>query len=211
MNGTYVMYLPLQVVGQNKNFADIMKHYRNQPQAASHVYRSVLLRKNPPAAKPDQGPEGEQAGAKTGVTPPTPTRLAATSTVAEDGEERGDLINFYNNVFMEQLQKFSLKFKRSRPGDAPPLSPLPKLRAHPQSPCRKLSDNHSVFIRPLKTTPHDVVKYNPHSPHKLLTYSFSRSPAKVRAKIMLPVNETASSSSAKLNYYRLNFVFLWKT
>ena len=105
--------------------------------------------------------------------------MAATSTIAVDGEERGDLINFYNNVFMERLQEFSLKFKKSRQNDAPPLSPIPKLRAHPQSPCRKISDNYSVYIRPLKSTANDTVTYNPHSPHKPLTYSFSRSPAKV--------------------------------
>ena len=54
-------------------------------------------------------------------------------------------------------EEFSLRFKRSRVADAPPLSPLPKLRAHPQSPCRKISDSHSVFIRPLKANPNDVV------------------------------------------------------
>ena len=32
-----------------------MKHYRNQPQATSHVYRSVLLRKTgAPAAKDEK-------------------------------------------------------------------------------------------------------------------------------------------------------------
>ena len=104
-----------------------------------------------------------------------------------DGEERGDLIKFYNNIFMERLQEFSLKFKKSRPNDAPPLSPLPKLRAHPQSPCRKISDNYSVYIRPLKANANDTVTYNPHSPHKPLTYSFSRSPAKVSKILYQPV------------------------
>ena len=80
---------------------------------------------------------------------------------------------------MERLQEFSLKFKKSRQNEAPPLSPLPKLRAHPQSPCRKISDNHSVYIRPLKVNATDTVTYNAQSPHKPLTYSFSRSPAKV--------------------------------
>ena len=41
----YCVFLGKQVVGRPKNFTDIMKHYRNQPQASSHVYRSVLLRK----------------------------------------------------------------------------------------------------------------------------------------------------------------------
>ena len=41
----FLHYHHLQVSGKafEKNFTDIMKHYRNQPQATSHVYRSVLL------------------------------------------------------------------------------------------------------------------------------------------------------------------------
>ena len=43
-----------QVSGKafDKNFTDIMKHYRNQPQASSHVYRSVLLRPRSGVAAP---------------------------------------------------------------------------------------------------------------------------------------------------------------
>ena len=116
--------------------------------------------------------------------------MAGGSTVI-DGEERGDLINFYNNVFLTKLQAFSKKFMvrtsaqsgsnssgTGTGGQQPPLSPLPQLRAHPSSPCKKVSDNHSVFIRNLKSG-QETVTYNPHSPHKPLTYSFSRSPAKV--------------------------------
>ena len=160
-----------------------MKHYRNQPQASSHVYRSVLLRKKDISKASSEATGGEASNAKDNkrqVTPPTPTKLAATSTVAMNGEERGDLIKFYNEVFMEKLQEFSLKFKKSRQDEAPPLSPLPKLRTHPQSPIRRISDNHSVFIRPLKSNANESVTYNTLSPHKPLTYSFSRSPAKVR-------------------------------
>ena len=36
--------------------------------------------------------------------PPTPGRCAASSTVGEDGEERGDLIKFYNAVFLPLVQ-----------------------------------------------------------------------------------------------------------
>jgi hypothetical protein len=51
------IFLAIQVVGRPKNFTDIMKHYRNQPQASSHVYRSVLLRRK------DVSKESSQAGA----------------------------------------------------------------------------------------------------------------------------------------------------
>ena len=46
-----------QVSGKSfeKNFTDIMKHYRNQPQATSHVYRSVLLAGKAAATSPQVG------------------------------------------------------------------------------------------------------------------------------------------------------------
>ncbi len=173
------LYIVNKVIGLNKNFTDIMKEYRNQPQAASHVYRSVLLG---PEAKEDEDIVKQEEGVSRNKNPPpTPTRLAVTSTVQDDGEERGDLIKFYNMVFRKRLQEFVLKFsaKSSQQGRAPPLSPLPKLRSHlAQSPRRKVSENHSVYIRPLKAGTDEVVAYNPRSPHKPLQYSFSRSPAK---------------------------------
>merc|ERR1712130_900976 len=84
------LYIVCKVSGKEceKNFTDIMKHYRNQPQAASHVYRSVLLARKATATSP-------QAPLSQANPPPTPGRCAASSTVGEDGEERGDLIKFY--------------------------------------------------------------------------------------------------------------------
>ena len=178
------LYICFKVAGQNITFTDIMKHYRNQPQAASHVYRSVLLKKTASTKNDDGSADTEKPkeSVKAGP-PPTPTKPAASSSVV-DGEERGDLITFYNEVFMQRLKEYSLKFKRSNAQDAPPLSPLPKLRAHPQSPCRKISDSHHIYIRPLKTAASNSkdsssgVTFNPTSPHKPISYSFSRSPAK---------------------------------
>ena len=171
------LYIVCKVVDQARNFTDVMRQYKTQPQAASHVYRSVLLghKSDSAVAAADKKAVGSKSDSS--KPPPTPTKPANASTVV-DGEERGDLIKFYNDVFMHRLQEFGLKFKRSRQAEAPPLSPLPKLRVTPQSPCRKVSENHSVFIRPLKQAPGDVVTFNPSSPHKPLSYSFSRSPAK---------------------------------
>ena len=41
--------------------------------------------------------------------PPTPTRVAGTGTHFEF-EERGDIIMFYNNVYLPELTKFIMKF-----------------------------------------------------------------------------------------------------
>ena len=118
------LYIVCKVVGQDRNFTDVMRQYKTQPQAASHVYRSVLLGPKSDSAATDKK-EGKSDQSK---PPPTPTKPANASTIA-DGEERGDLIKFYNDVFMHRLQEFGLKFKRSRQAEAPPLSPLPKLRS----------------------------------------------------------------------------------
>ena len=82
-----------------KNFTDIMRHYRSQPQAASHVYRSVLLK---PVAPGDMAAAADKSHAATGA-PPTPTRMANTSTVGTDGVERGDLIKFYNTGYLLRI------------------------------------------------------------------------------------------------------------
>lgn len=37
------IYITCKVTGNDRIFQEIMKHYRSQPQAASHVYRSVLI------------------------------------------------------------------------------------------------------------------------------------------------------------------------
>jgi len=165
------LYIVCKVSGREneKNFTDIMRHYRSQPQAASHVYRSVLLK---PVAPGDMAAAADKSHAATGA-PPTPTRMANTSTVGTDGVERGDLIKFYNTVYMEKMQEFALKFRRQ--ASLPPLSPLPVLRANPASPCRKVSESHSLYIRALK--PNSTNKQFT-SPMKPLSYSFSSSPAK---------------------------------
>jgi len=168
------LYIVCKVSGRlaEKNFTDIMKHYRNQPQAASHVYRSVLLARGEGMCHVTPAPT---------TCPPTPGRMANSSTVDSRGEERGDLIKFYNTVYRPLVQEFALRFKRGgEASDQPPLSPLPQLRAGRQaSPCRKVSESHSVFIRPLKPQPS---LFN-NSPAKPLSYSFSRSPAKDLAAI----------------------------
>lgn len=42
--------------------------------------------------------------------PPTPTRLAGTGANFEFGEERGDLIQFYNQIFIPEVKQYIMKF-----------------------------------------------------------------------------------------------------
>ncbi len=90
-------------------------------------------------------------------------------------EERGDLIKFYNSVYVKIIQNFALKFStKSTSKDEPlVLSPLPVSRSKTSSPYRRISEKHSIFIRCLDSA--DSVAPSPVKP---LSYYFSRSPAK---------------------------------
>ncbi|PSN32145.1 hypothetical protein C0J52_22608 [Blattella germanica] len=163
-----------KVAKSEKTFTDIMRCYRMQPQAASHVYRSVLL-----TSKRRRGEESKdriRSSSTLPVTqppsaPPTPTHLAGTSSTFEH-EDRGDLIKFYNTIYVQKVQNFALKFSSSAQPENLTLSPLPLGKNQPKSPCRRVSEKHSVYIRSLET------KEIPRTPTLPLSYCFSRSPAK---------------------------------
>ncbi|GBP62567.1 Retinoblastoma-like protein 1 [Eumeta japonica] len=120
-----------------RTFAEIMRYYRQQPQADNYVYRSVLI-------GPSSGPDGSA--------------------------ERGDLIQFYNKVYVQCMQLFALRFT-GKHKDECSLSPLPAGRGEAaRSPLsQRVSERHRVYVKPLTEPP-------PHN-HQL-TYRFSRSPAK---------------------------------
>lgn len=63
------------------------------------LFRSVLLRRSQPTKEAKAVDKTATAASTDGghrLPPPTPTRMANSSTVAADGTERGDLIMFYN-------------------------------------------------------------------------------------------------------------------
>ncbi|KAK2724085.1 hypothetical protein QYM36_002436 [Artemia franciscana] len=135
------IYVICKVSKLDVSFTEIMRCYRSQPHSSSHVYRSVLLssRERPgsgaraTSTSPNQaegnedsntsaGPRDNTAGvrssstipfAPSGSCPPTPTQMAGTATVYP-GEERGDLIKFYNTVYVKLVQDYAVKF--STPG-----------------------------------------------------------------------------------------------
>ncbi|XP_035206612.1 retinoblastoma-like protein 2 [Stegodyphus dumicola] len=209
------VYVICKVTKEDRSFQEIMKYYRLQPQAASHVYRSVLLvnkgnkkrrnsgnsdnskdgsGSNSPVpsenSKSDANTDKEEKESKRteqlstirssstlpvplpSSQPPTPTKLAGTGNHFEF-EERGDLINFYNKVYVPKIQRFAYKFSQTNNGlESPPLSPLPRLNANPLSPWRRVSNKHSVYIAPMTNTNF------PPSPGKPLSCFFNKSPGK---------------------------------
>ncbi|KAG7174815.1 retinoblastoma 1-like [Homarus americanus] len=166
------IYITCKVTGNDRIFQEIMKHYRNQPQAASHVYRSVLISRSK-ASHSSMKSEADSSQQQGNAPPPTPSQMTGTSA-SFDSEERGDLILFYNQVYVQQMKAFALKFRAAQEGDLPPLSPLPVVRHTPVSPRRRISSNHSVFINSLSPVKGSTAM----SPRKPLPYFFNRSPAK---------------------------------
>lgn len=69
------------------------------------------------------------------------------------------------------------------------MSPLPRLAANPLSPFRRVSQKHSLFISPLKST------VFPPSPNRPMSYSFLRSPA----KDLKSINQMMRSNNNNIN------------
>ncbi|XP_063070863.1 retinoblastoma-like protein 1 [Engraulis encrasicolus] len=171
------VYIISKITKEDHTFQDIMKCYRSQPQASSHVYRSVLIRKfskEPPSSSAAGGdenmevdqPAGDVSGGKKGEGAGSPGEV-------EWEEDRGDLIQFYNSVYVLKMKGFALKYATSSVEsrlrmDAPPLSPFPSVRAQPLSP-RRISQRHSIYVSPHKNGGSFTPTY---------TYKFTGSPSK---------------------------------
>ncbi|XP_053598787.1 retinoblastoma-like protein 2 isoform X1 [Microplitis demolitor] len=157
---------------ERNTFTEIMRCYRLQPQAESHIYRSVLISKNPSVEKNfnknDTNADSDPMEVKThNATPPTPSNMAGTSQSFGD-ECRGDLIKFYNTIYVPQVKEVA---NLSRGNNSTlTLSPLPKSNPAINSPVRRVSN--SVMTRTLD--PRAITA----SPAPQLSYCFSRSPAK---------------------------------
>uniref|UniRef100_A0A8D0HLP5 Retinoblastoma-associated protein B-box domain-containing protein n=1 Tax=Sphenodon punctatus TaxID=8508 RepID=A0A8D0HLP5_SPHPU len=128
------VYVMAKVTKEDQSFQNIMRCYRTQPQARSHVYRSVLIKgrrrrrsgssdgssqqNSPRESSKDRTSRDSSPVMRSSSTlpvpqpnsaPPTPTRLTGPNSDMEE-EERGDLIQFYNNIYIEQIKEFALKY-----------------------------------------------------------------------------------------------------
>ncbi|XP_076771721.1 retinoblastoma-like protein 2 isoform X2 [Arvicanthis niloticus] len=188
------IYVMAKVTKEDKSFQNIMRCYRTQPQARSQVYRSVLIKgkrrnsvssesrshqNSPTELNTDRASRDSSPVMRSNSTlpvpqpssaPPTPTRLTGANSDIEE-EERGDLIQFYNNIYRKQIQAFAMKYSQANSQtDTPPLSPYPFVRTG--SPRRvQLSQSHPIYISPHKN---EAVL----SPRERIFYYFSNSPSK---------------------------------
>ncbi|XP_027765382.1 LOW QUALITY PROTEIN: retinoblastoma-like protein 2 [Empidonax traillii] len=166
------IYVMTKVTNEDRSFQNIMRCYRTQPQAQSHVYRSVLIKgrrrcrsgssnsssqqnsptgrskeKNKERSSRDSSPVMCSSSTlpvlHPGSAPPTPTCLTFANSDTEE-EQRRDLIQFYNNVYKEQIKDFALKYT-SNATDSPSLSPYPFMQLN--SPHRvQLSQNYPMYV-----------------------------------------------------------------
>jgi retinoblastoma-like protein 1 len=84
-----------------------MKFYRNQPQADSHIYRSVFIEYVHNPGISDDRDQGSRASSAT-----EPEVVSGRNTIYGT-ESRGDIIYFYNKVFVPKMQQFAMRFSTS--------------------------------------------------------------------------------------------------
>uniref|UniRef100_A0A8B9Q9L1 RB transcriptional corepressor like 2 n=1 Tax=Apteryx owenii TaxID=8824 RepID=A0A8B9Q9L1_APTOW len=180
------IYVMAKVTKEDRSFQNIMRCYRTQPQAKSHVStinsKMALIFSASRDSSPVMRSSSTLPVPHPNSAPPTPTRLTGANSDTEE-EERGDLIQFYNNIYIEQIKEFALKYT-SNATDSPPLSPYPFVRIG--SPRRiQLSQNHPVYISPHKNE-------SALSPREKIFYYFSSSPSKRLKEInsMIRTGET---------------------
>ncbi|CAH3042018.1 unnamed protein product [Pocillopora meandrina] len=217
------IYVMGKVTNADLSFQNIMKCYRTQPQAVSHVYRSVLLRGRRRAPLGSSGSDGGARGIKSepgssgpaspvqgsssaraspirsvSTVPSTPPPNSASNSGSSSTEnspnidgERGDLIEFYNKVFIKRVKNFALKFSSGdRATDSPPLSPLPVMKNQAHSPRRKVSTRYPVYISPHK----NGVSMTPTT---RMLYCFKESPAEKLRDINYMLKQGGGETSRK--------------
>lgn len=83
-----------------------MKFYRSQPQADSHIYRSVFIEYIADATN------AADTGSARNTNAAEPEVVSGRSTVYGT-ESRGDIIYFYNKIFVPKMQAFAMSFSTS--------------------------------------------------------------------------------------------------
>lgn len=86
-----------------------MKFYRSQPQADSHIYRSVFIEYTD-KEKGTNSSANDSGNARSSAA--EPEVVSGRSTVYGT-ESRGDIIYFYNKIFVPKMQAFAMGFSNS--------------------------------------------------------------------------------------------------
>uniref|UniRef100_UPI00358FB10D retinoblastoma-like protein 1 isoform X2 n=1 Tax=Myxine glutinosa TaxID=7769 RepID=UPI00358FB10D len=224
------IYVMAKVTNEERTFQQIMRWYRSQPQAQSHVYRSVLFKncsssgssassffpakadmsklpkqQTSPADSMrlqdevkretmDEVVHGEKEKERDEKAKEDQTTKANRETSNEElQEQRGDLIQFYNQIFVDRIRTFALQFsitRRDITAEVLPLSPFPSMKLQPSSQ-RRISQNLPVYVSPHKRS----VSLEP--PHKSISYRFNQSPSRRLREINMMIQQSQQSAGLK--------------
>ncbi|XP_068178174.1 retinoblastoma-like protein 2 [Antennarius striatus] len=157
------IYIIAKITDGEITFKHIMTCYKFQPLASKSVCKNVLISGGDKEKSP-KGNNYKRHQSSAHLTPDTPS--------AHSAEERGNLIYFYNQVYMIKMQHFAQQFGPTAKGVTPPLSPYPgQWKSSPSR--QRLSSSHSIYISPFNTettslrTPGLCYYFNSSSPERL--------------------------------------------
>lgn len=194
------IYLFSRFKNMKHKFADIMKGYRTLPQSYSHVYRSVFISRlsvdeqkqlqQQQQQKQQQSQYGTNGNKEGDESSPRvqPSDMAGVS-VQHGGEERGDIILFYNTEYINAMHNFIIQFGNEDETSLI-LSPIPRAtnRSVLLSP-KQVDGRISLYVTPMDRS-YDHLKESPNT----RTFHFDRSPAKDLQEINRIVSSAPVSS-----------------
>ncbi|XP_008281224.1 retinoblastoma-like protein 2 isoform X2 [Stegastes partitus] len=134
------IYITARLTNIDIPFKHIMRCYKSQLHTSNSVCSNVLIPRRVTENPPNEGNNnGDHSGAL--PTPDTPS----AHYPGPSQEERGNLIKFYNQVYLTEMTGFAKQKAPISGEDTPPPSTYP--RQWKASPRRyRLSSRHSIFI-----------------------------------------------------------------
>ncbi|EJD73805.1 retinoblastoma-associated protein A domain-containing protein [Loa loa] len=170
------LYVVAKIGQQNISFHDIMYHYRHQPQAASRVYRRVMVESNssPPIIL-DDGASHDSVGSASDEKFRSESSVsgAVTGSGAATPEHQNveyiDLIKYYNQIFISRVKSFVQKLQPGFAESGVSLLSIPMVQCNRLSPQRSVSDRITVTPMPSSL---------PSSPSRPYRYIFDKTPVK---------------------------------
>ncbi|XP_035906440.1 retinoblastoma-like protein 2 isoform X2 [Anopheles stephensi] len=189
------VFVTMRIKKLPNTFKQIMHCYHSQPQANSSIYRSVFIRheNGTPPSEESGGANGEQQQQQQQQSA-EPERLPVTemagTSVQYDREVYGDIIKFYNDIYVRTVHQFALQYYNTDISQASLfLSPTPKsqVRNIQKSP-RQFSSGMNLYvsttnkINSLKGSPNVRVLTFPSSPGQSPTIHDRKVPVLVREK-----------------------------
>uniref|UniRef100_A0A2M4BBH7 Putative rb retinoblastoma tumor suppressor-related protein n=1 Tax=Anopheles marajoara TaxID=58244 RepID=A0A2M4BBH7_9DIPT len=176
------IFVTIRIKKLQNTFKDIMSCYQKQPQSSSSIYRSVFIRDKPAPLESAAGDDATNGGAQGDGNGSeeqhqqqqerVPISAMAGTSVEYNRQEFGDIIKFYNDIYVKIVHPFAIKYYNA---DMQSLFLSPTPRAQPRnihkSP-RQIRANINLYVSTTDKTNSLLDSPNAH------TYTFHQSPAK---------------------------------